>query len=154
MAIATDGIIYVADSENHVVRAVDLVADRVTIVAGIPTSPGRGGDGGQGRSAQLNYPLDVEFGPDGRLYIADEDNHAVRSLDLTSGVLRTVAGKLGQTSSDDCLFPPSALIGDGKPATEALLRNPRGLAFDGAGRLYIVDTFHYRIRVMTLEANS
>jgi hypothetical protein len=151
MTIGADGVIYVSDTKNHIVRAIDLVADRVRVVAGIPESPGSGGDGGQGTSAQLNWPMNLEFGPDGRLYIADEDNHAVRALDLSSGVLTTVAGQLGKTSSDDCLFPPSQAIGDGKPATQAVLRNPRGLAFDAAGRLYIVDSFHHRIRVLTLE---
>ena len=151
MTIGDDGIIYVADTKSHIVRAIDLTLDEVRVIAGIPESPGSGGDGGLGTNAQLNWPMNLEFGPDGRLYIADEDNHAVRALNLSTGVLTTVAGQVGKTSGDDCLFPPSEAIGDGKPATEAVLRNPRGLAFDAAGRLYIVDSFHHRIRVLTLE---
>jgi hypothetical protein len=145
------GIIFIADTLNHIVRAVDLVAGSVTTIAGIPESPGTAGDNGPALSAQLHSPLDLEIGPDGRLYVADEYNNAVRAIDLATGMLETVAGTLGQTSGADCFYPPSALIGDGKPATQALLNHPRGVAFDLDGRLYITDTFHNRIRVMTLE---
>jgi len=155
MVIGSDGTIYIADTLNHIVRCVDLQARTVTTLAGIPGSPGTAGDGGLGTQAQLNWPLDLEIGPDGDLYIADEDNHAVRAIDLGDGSIRTVAGTLGQTSdAGECFVPTSEAIGDGKPASEAFLYQPTGLGFDPDGRLYIVDSFHHRIRVMTLEENS
>jgi len=145
------GIIYIADTLNHLVRALDVGAGGITTIAGIPESPGTGGDNGPALSAQLHSPLDLEIGPDGRLYVADEYNNAVRAIDLQSGMIETVAGTLGQTSGADCFYPPSEFIGDGKPATRALLNHPRGVAFGLDDRLYITDTFHNRIRVMTLE---
>jgi sugar lactone lactonase YvrE len=151
MVIASDGMIYLSDTLNQIIRRIDLAGGTVTTLAGIPESPGTSGDGGPALLAQFNHPLDIDIGPDGRIYIADEKNHAVRVLDLDEGTVSTVAGTLGQTSGTECFYPTSQLIGDGKPATQALLNQPRGIAFGPSDRLYITDTFHNRIRVMTLE---
>ena len=59
---------------------------RATARAGSP------GDGGPATEASLAWPRDVAFGPDGRLYIADTDNHRVRAVDLATGVITTVVG--------------------------------------------------------------
>ena len=68
-----------------------------------------------------------------KLYIADQGNHNIRRV--SEGVITTYAG-----------CGPCLDIGDGGPATEASLYNPRGVAFDEAGHLYSADTFNNRIR--------
>ena len=75
----------------------------------------------------------------GNLYIADAAHHRVRKVDA-AGTIMTIAGGRGGFS------------GDGGPATAAQLRNPYGVAVDGAGNLYIADTFNDRIRLLTLLA--
>jgi hypothetical protein len=130
---ATDRI-YLADTYNNRIRRIDLVAATVTTVAG-DGNRGFGGDGGQATAAQLNQPRDLEFGPDGRLYIADTDNHRIRVVDLTTGVITTVAGN-GQPGDS----------GDGAAAEAASLKRPFGIAFDRQGQLYVADTFNNRIR--------
>src|SRR5438309_1458539 len=85
------------------------------------------GDGGPATNAALNQPDGVALDEAGNLYIADGSNCRVRKV--SGGTITTVAG------TGNCGFS-----GDGGPATSAALSQPVGLALDGAGDLYIVDT--------------
>lgn len=138
LAIDEKGRLYFSDVLNHRVRRVDLEKDLIETVAGNGEA-GYGGDGGPGTSAKLNNPRKLAFGPDGRLYIADERNHRVRALDVETGTIETVAGN-----------GAAAFGGDGGPATAAALNRPSGLAFHD-GFLYIADTENHRIRRIKLE---
>jgi sugar lactone lactonase YvrE len=128
------GRVYLADTYNNRIRRIDLAAGMVTTVAGNGTA-GFSGDGGDALAASLNQPRDLEFAPDGRLFIADTDNHRIRAVDLGTNVITTVAGSGAK-----------GFTGDGGSAREATLFRPFGIAFDGAGNLYISDTFNNRIR--------
>lgn len=134
ITVDQQGRIYLADTFNQKIRRIDLAANTVTTIAGNGTR-GFSGDGGPATEAALNRPRDLELGPDGRLYIADTDNHRVRAVDLTTGVITTVAGD-GERR----------FHGDGGPALQASYFRPFGIAFDGDGNLYIADTFNNRIR--------
>lgn len=126
--------LYVADTRNQRIRLVDLAADRVTTVAGTGEA-GYAGDGGPATAAKLHFPTDVELGPDGRLYVADTDNHRIRVVDLATGIITTFAGT-----------GVKGFSGDNGPAATAQLARPFGVAFDAAGNLYVTDTFNNRIR--------
>ena len=91
LALDAQDRLYIVDTENHRIRRVDFAADIIETVAGNGT-PGFSGDGGPATEASLAWPRDVALGPDGRLYIADTDNHRVRAVDLATGVITTVAG--------------------------------------------------------------
>lgn len=134
LALGPDGTIYIADALNQRIRSVDPATGVIDTIAGTGDA-GNAGDGGPATAAQINNVKDLEFGPDGRLYLADTDNHVIRAIDLTTGVIDTVAGTTGSPGSD----------ADGKPAREAALDRPFGIAFDSAGALYIADTFNSRI---------
>ena len=110
----------------------------VTTVAGNGTA-GFGGDGGPAVDAQLDYPRSLAFDADGLLWIADTDNHVLRTVDLATGVITTAVGT-GDVSG---------FSGDGGPAAEATLYRPFGIDFDPAGDLYIADTYNHRIRVVS-----
>jgi streptogramin lyase len=134
ITVDNDGRVYLADTYNHRIRRIDFITGTVTTIAGNGT-PGFGGDGGPATAAALNGPRDLELGPDGRLYIADTDNHRVRVVDLSTGIISTFAGA-GQ----------AAFAGDGGRADAASFSRPFGIAFDREGNLFVADTFNNRIR--------
>lgn len=134
VAVDEDGSLYIADTMNHRVRRVDARTGAISTVAG--TGQRRfSGDGGPAASAALNEPAALAMGGKGRLYIADQSNNRVRELDLSTGIMTTVAGT-GE----------AAYTGDGMPATEAALAGPSGLSVGPDRALYIADTFNGRIR--------
>jgi DNA-binding beta-propeller fold protein YncE len=130
--------LYISDVLNHRIRRVDFQLDLIETIAG-NGQEGFSGDGGPAIAASLNNPRDIVFGPDARLYVADEFNHRVRAIDLRSGIITTVAGN-----------GTAGFSGDNGPATEASLNRPSGLEFDEEGHLYIVDTYNHRIRRVNL----
>lgn len=92
-AVAVDraGNVYIAETFGHRVRRVDAFTGVITRVAGTGTGA-YSGDGGPGTSAQLHHPISIAFHPSGAILILDLDNHRVRRLDLTSGVITRIAG--------------------------------------------------------------
>jgi sugar lactone lactonase YvrE len=143
IAMAEDGTVYFADTNNHRIRRVRFqegyAAGEVITIAGTGVA-GFSGDGGAAVEAQINYPQDLELGPDGNLYFADTNNNRVRRIDLTALTIETVAGN-GE----------KAYGHDGEQAVEAHLNRPFGIAFDPAGDLYISDTFNGRIRKVKMQ---
>jgi sugar lactone lactonase YvrE len=133
------GRLYFSDTLNQRIRRVDFTLDRIDTIAGTGVA-GFSGDGGLAIDAQLSNPRDLEFGPDGRLYLADEYNHRIRAIDLAAGTITTVAGN-----------GTPGFSGDGGPATDASLNLPGGIGFDAEGRLYIADTDNHRIRRVFLD---
>lgn len=129
-----EGKLYVADTEAHRIRVIDLDSGIIDAFAGTGT-PGFAGDGGAALAALLNAPRDLEIGPEGDLYVADTDNGAVRAIDRSTGVIRTVVGT-GALGLDDA---------EQLPASKTQLRRPFGLAFDGEGRLYVIDSLNSRV---------
>jgi hypothetical protein len=121
----------------------------LTTVAGNGTECGGSsgatcGNGGAATSASLNYPWAVVPDAAGNLYISDLLNDEVRMVSAKTGTITTLAGG-GTSACTDALSP----CGDGGLATDAVLSQPRGLALDGAGNLYITDSGHSRIRKVT-----
>ena len=132
VALDAAGNLYIADDSTHRIRKVDA-AGVITTVAGNGSS-GFSGDGGPATAAQLNRPVGVAVDVQGNLYIADNDNFRVRKVDA-AGIITTFAGS-GVAGS-------SGAVG---PATAAALNDPRDVAFDREGNVYIADTYGYRIR--------
>jgi len=79
--IGPDGRLYIADTGNHVVRAVDFNSNTIVTVAGNGTM-GFGGDGGPATSAQLAIPRGVAFDAAGDLFIADTFNNRIRRVKM------------------------------------------------------------------------
>ena len=123
------------DLENAVGswQLVDIPADAYWTTTTVAGRPGIG-DGGPAVEANLRGPNGVAVDGAGNVYIADSSNHRIRKVDST-GTITTVAGT-----------GVPGFSGDGGPAVEAHLAYPEGVAVDGAGNLYIVETLHHRIR--------
>lgn len=153
-----DGELYVSDQANHVIRRIDG-AGVVHVVAGTaPVSNGAGGwnyqsgyggDGGLATSALLNLERTQTANPSGKfcfdaagnLYIADTKNNAVRVVYL-DGTIDTFAGQ-GPGSP--------GYGGDGGPATLALLYEPRDVAADTDGTIFIADCGNHVIRMVATD---
>ncbi len=135
VAVDAEGDLFIADTCNNVVREVSASTGVITTVAGNGTA-GYSGDGGQATSAQLNWPMAVAVDNSGNLFIADYGNNVVREVNLSTGVISTVAGT----------YNALGYSGDGGPATSAGLYGPMGLAVDASGNLFISDFFNDVIR--------
>lgn len=83
-------------------------------------------------------PFDVALDNDGNIYISDEADR-IRKVDVGTGTITTVAGS-------DYFNADFTKVGDGGPAKEALVREPRGITLDGSGNLYIADVYNSRVR--------
>ena len=136
VAVASNGDVYITDTDNHVVRKVAFATGVITTVAG-NGSPGVTGDGGAATSARLKSPEDV-FVTSTAFYIADTGNHEIRKVTLATGIITTVAGNGSPGSS-----------GDLGAATSARLNSPRGIAVAGNGDIYIGDRSNNKVRKVT-----
>ena len=140
LAMSVEGDLFLAERGSHRVRCVLAASGLILPIAG-SGALGYAGDNGPATSAQFHAPEGVAVAPNGDLYIADTGNHVVRRVAHATGIVTTVVGtgKPGDT-------------GDGGPATSALLRAPRALAFGPAGDLFIVDTGNHRVRRIERES--
>jgi Protein kinase domain/SMP-30/Gluconolactonase/LRE-like region/NHL repeat len=132
--IAVDGAgnIYVADTLNHMIRK--LTPDGVvTTLAGSLVA---GSADGPGTSAGFAKPCGLAVDAKGVLYVADAGNHTIRKI-TPDGAVSTLAGTAGVAGSAD------------GPCSRALFNQPRGLAVDGAGNVFVADSGNRSIRKIT-----
>lgn len=136
LAMGADGSLYVADFYGSVVRRIDP-AGTITTVAG-RGNWGNSGDGGPATQATISMPIDLLFGPDGSLYILDNDYGTVRRVD-TNGTISTVAG------TGDYGYG-----GDGGSPRAATFAWPSSIALAADGTMYIADSDNYRVRAFSV----
>lgn len=129
----SSGAVYVADADNNRVRKI-TVDGKIQTIAGTGVA-GFAGDGGPAVAALLNHPYGLALDIQGNLYVADLGNARVRKIS-PDGTVRTVAG--GGTT-----VPGGN--GDGGPAVSAQLLQPRNIAVDPDGTLYISDFGAHRV---------
>jgi sugar lactone lactonase YvrE len=136
-AVDSLGDLFIADPSQGVVREVNHATGVITTVAGGGTAGL--GDGGPATSAELGDPYAVAVDSSGHLFIADQASNRIREVDLTTGMIITVAGNGTQGFS-----------GDGGAATAAELARPEGVAVDSSRDLFISDWDNARIREVNL----
>ncbi len=130
IALAPDGSLYIADTNNQRIRRV-APDGRISTVAGTGIH-GYSGDGGPATQAEISSPSYLALGPDGSLYIATSSR--VRRI-MPDGYIYTVAGT-----------GVGGFSGDGGSATLAELGHLGGLALGPDGSLYIAGTQNHRVR--------
>ena len=135
LLMGPDGALYVTDTWNYRVRRFDLRTGRSTVVAGTGEK-GFSGDGGPATAAQFSGIFSIAFHKGG-LYICDLDNRRIRAVDLRTGIVTTVAGN-GE----------KGVPRDGEEARTQPLFDPRAIAFDAKGNLYIAERGGHALRVV------
>ena len=127
IAVDRSGNVYVADAADNRVRK--IAADgSIHTLAGTGVA-GFAGDGGPASAALLDQPYGLALDQAGNLYIADLGNARVRKVGI-DGSIQTVAGGGAL---------PATSTGQGGPATSTQLAQPRNVALDASGSLYISD---------------
>jgi sugar lactone lactonase YvrE len=134
-AVAPNGDLLIADSANHVIRKVDHASGIITTVVGEGGKNGEDGDGGPASAAHIDGPKGIVYDANWNLLIADSGNAKIRRVDAVTGVITTIAGT-GE----------SGLGGDGGPATEAQLDEPRTLAVAPDGSIYFTEPKANKVR--------
>jgi DNA-binding beta-propeller fold protein YncE len=135
LLVGPDEDLYIADTFNNCVRRIDLDTGVISRFAGTGEK-GFGGDDGPAVSAAFSGVFSIAF-HQGRLYLMDLGNRRVRAVDLKSGIVTTVAGN-GE----------KGIPADGADARAQPLVDPRAIAFDSRGNLYICERGGHALRVV------
>ncbi len=131
------GNLYIADSNNSRVRKVSP-GGIITTFAGDGTRfGGSTGNGGPAASASVTFPWGIAVDGAGNVFIADQSAAVIRKV-ATNGIITTVAGGGGRPG-----------LGDGGPATQALLVLPASVVVDSSGNLFIADAGDGRVRMVS-----
>ena len=175
---------YIANSGNYRVRKLTISTGIITTVAGTGIYS-YSGDGGAATSATMTYPIGIAldsagiyqllklfyrhfqvillFLSLGNVYFADQYNHRIRKVTISTGIITTIAGT-----------GTSSYSGDNGPATSATLNFPAGVTVDSSGsslfftssiasssfctilslslgNVYIADVSNNRIRKVTVS---
>ena len=138
-SIAIDGAgnIYIADTANYVVRAVNAATGIITTIAGVasysPSSVTQLGSTSIPATDLFLSPDGLAVDGSGNLYVATSNQ--VVKISIATGLATLVAGN-----------GIAGYSGDNGPATSAQLNGPQNIAVDSAGNVYIADTSNSVIR--------
>lgn len=133
LAIDGSGNIYVSDFSNNRIRKINS-AGIITTIAGTGTGSYTG-DGGAATAATIKMPSGINLDGAGNIYFAEEGNSVIRKITVSSGNISTIAGTGFAGYS----------IG---VATASMLRQPKDVAVDASGNVYIADQMNHRVRMV------
>ena len=139
VAVDRAGNIFIGDTANSAIREVTVADGKINTVAGQGGVAGYTGDNGPATSAKLQYPIGIAVDAGGSLYIADDNNNAIRKV--TGDATHTISTIAGNGTG--------GYSGDNGPARTALLNNPTSMIIDGQNNLYIVDGQYSAVRKIT-----
>jgi len=137
MAVLPDGRVLVTDTYNHRIRMLSADLQHVSTVAG-------GGEGGAGPEdcaaldLAMSYPCGLTTLPDGRVLVADRNNHRIRVLSADLQTASTVAGTGEQGHRDGA-------------AAQAWLDCPTGFAVLPDGRVLVTELGNHALRVLSAD---
>jgi sugar lactone lactonase YvrE len=134
VATDTGGNVYVADTYNQTIRKVTPNGEVSPLAGSLRAVGSNDGMGG----ARFSYPLGVAVDGTGNVYVADSGNRTIRKI-TSAGLVTTLAGSPGKYGDID------------GPGCEARFSNPRGVAVDQRGNIYVADSNNQAIRKITPE---
>ncbi len=127
VAVDANGIVYVADSGNCIIRKI-TPDGLVSTLAG--TASQYGSADGIGASARFAHPNGIAVDKDGMIYVSDNGSLTIRKI-TPSGVVTTLAGTAGVVGNVDGI------------GSAAQFRYPNSLAVDRAGNVYVTESTGY-----------
>jgi sugar lactone lactonase YvrE len=129
-------ILYISYPSRHAIYTFDIKTGEHTLFAG---SAGTSGwrDGNR-LECEFNTPSQLVVDRDGSVYVADRGNHCIRRI-TPDGMVTTIIGKGGIAGYQD-----------GNPE-DALFNNPRGVAIDKEGNIYVADYENNVVRKLAVE---
>ena len=149
LAIDSGGNLYVADTDNNLIR-------RVAPNGAVTTIAGKVGPvfftNGVGSCGRFNSPTSIAIDTNGTLYVSDRYNNAIRQITITSGTPRTGCG-----TTNPGIATVTTLAGAGSPGYvnavggSAQFNTPHGIFIDPVGNLYVADTMNSSIRMIPLS---
>ncbi|MDU0204113.1 stalk domain-containing protein [Paenibacillus sp. MAH-36] len=160
VAVTDDGIVYVADSLNHVIRKIETDGTVSTLNAAstraILIHPGEASFAGEYQDgslteAKFNEPSGLALDSKGNLYVSDTGNQRVRYIDLQAGTVKTVAGSTALLSNNTIYGKNELYAGGDYADGEALKAKfdfPKGLTVTSEGGVLIADSLNHVIRYL------
>lgn len=134
-ALAVDAQnLYVVDSGNNRIRAINLETTIVSTVVGTGGA-GFNGDGGTATNTSLNNPTGMILDAAGNIFIADRNNHRIRKVDAATNLVSTIAGN-----------GAPGFAGDSGQGKAAQINTPTDVAVDTSGNVFFIDQANNRVR--------
>ncbi|MEK3788320.1 NHL domain-containing protein [Paenibacillus sp. FSL K6-1230] len=159
IAVTNSGVIYVADTLNHVIRKITSDGTTSTLTAAssrvVEHHPGlvlAAGDYKDGpiNQALFNEPTGLVLDPKGNLYVSDSGNQRIRYIDFATGEVTTIAG--APSAGGISVYSKNALYATGSykdgAAHAAAFYFPKGIALDESGGLLIADSLNHVVRYL------
>ncbi|HEY9723859.1 MAG TPA: hypothetical protein V6D47_17745 [Oscillatoriaceae cyanobacterium] len=143
LLVARDGSVYVSDNDNYEIRKISFDAQGAANVTTVIGTGASGFQDGPPASAQLAYPAQMAFDPNGNIVFADTSNNAIRLLTLTGPGAPSLTTIAGSTYGHR----------DG-PASQALFWAPEAVAVDKAGRIFVGESGKPDVRMLTPSSGS
>ncbi|MEO8761695.1 MAG: T9SS type A sorting domain-containing protein [Bacteroidia bacterium] len=137
---SSENSLYVCDFANNRIRKIDFSSGIITTIAGDGTL-GYSGDGGQATDAKFSNPNSIDIDKTGNMYITDFNNNVIRKVNISTGIVSTIAGNGNVGYS-----------GDGGQATSAVLTSPLGIAIDTFGNLFFCDEINHIVRKINRQS--
>lgn len=133
---------YVADTDNNLIRRITISTGAVTTIAGDPSTNNGSTNGNSGTTSSFNAPGDVIIDPTNTyLYVADIDNNLIRRVTIATGATTTLVGNLAAGNSN----------GTGSSVS---LNSATNVGIDASGNLYVSDLNNNLIRTVELFGYS
>ena len=134
VCLDSKGNMYVAEREGNGIRMIDTNGIMSTVSGN--GERGYEGDGGPAMAATWGSPKGIRCDSQDNVVVVDTENHAIRRIDVATGVVTTIAG--GRLGGE----------GDGGPATAAAMDRPHGCGIDSQGNIFVADSNNHRVRVV------
>jgi sugar lactone lactonase YvrE len=145
LAVDGSGNLFIA--QDYQIYKVTAATGIISLYAG-GNCCGYSGDGGPAVDAEFEYLNGLATDSEGNLYIADTSNCAIRKVTAATGIITSLVGTKNTAGTyGECNY--GANPGDGGPASSATILDPYTIAVDGSGNIFIADSSHYTIRMIS-----